>query len=160
MTDEAKRIVDELRRYASAHSDTTYGVFKYVVGTDEILREAANLIEKLSVALDRVTEDDNFQRKCVGDLYAQMNQLIHQRDSWRRRAEAAERDLHSAITADVGCALCAHRHECNGCDNEGICTKQFEFGTCPAMKDTPCNGCDFENHWRWRGPCAENGGAK
>lgn len=99
-------------------------------------------------------------------------------DTWKRRAEALERDLHSVIkSVDDGCLLCAHHHPCPGKDCPqyvaGIgatgkdgkeyhdfkwTCEDFEFGTCPAMENTPCNGCDFENHWKWRGPCEENGG--
>lgn len=29
--------------------------------------------------------------------------------------------------------------------------RDFNFGTCDKLIDTPCNGCDGKNHWRWKG---------
>lgn len=105
-------------------------------------------------------------------------ELTHERDTCQKRAEAAVQDLRSVIKyADKGCELCAHYIPCAGKD----CSKyisgtgatgqdgkeypdfkwtceDFDYGQCPAMENTPCNGCDFVNHWQWRGPCAEDGG--
>lgn len=106
------------------------------------------------------------------------NNLLDIAKSWKHRAEAAERDLRSIIKqVDDVCNLCRHNQPCMGKD----CPEYFKgkdvpdengvkdptliwtcedliFGTCPLLENTPCNGCDFENHWEWRGPCEENGG--
>lgn len=109
-----------------------------------------------------------------------LEEMRASRDTWKKRAEAAVQDLRSVIRyADKGCELCAHYIPCTGKDcpqyisgtgATGQDGKQypdfkwtcddFEYGQCPAMENTPCNGCDFKNHWQWRGSCAENGGAK
>lgn len=98
------------------------------------------------------------------DALALIEQLERERD-------AAVDDLRSVIIdVDKGCILCAHYHECKGeaCphfesgveavhtygsqiyDFEWTC-ELFEYGTCAEMENTPCNGCDFQNHWEWRG---------
>lgn len=64
------------------------------------------------------------------------------RDAWKRRAEAAERDIEHC------CATCQYHHlffdgylSANDCTNpDGGCTNNYD-------------------RWKWRGPCAENGGA-
>lgn len=95
-----------------------------------------------------------------------------------RERDAAVDDLRSVIIdVDKGCILCAHYHECKGeaCphfesgveavhmygsqiyDFEWTC-ELFEYGTCAEMENTPCNGCDLQNHWEWRGVKEENDG--
>lgn len=98
------------------------------------------------------------------DALAYIEQLERERD-------AAVEDLRSVIIdIDEGCILCAHYHECKGeacphfesgvvsMDMGGTQVHDFEWtcqlwehGTCAEMENTPCNGCDFQNHWEWRG---------
>lgn len=66
-------------------------------------------------------------------------------DTWKRRAEAAERDLQGV------CWSCAHA---------------FDYEVLPGCTAYQCNydnGADrvtkrYCKNWQWRGPCAENGG--
>ncbi len=109
----------------------------------------------------------------IVELFGKVAALEADRDAWKRRAEAMECDLHISINhLDNRCELCDHNQPCG----EGICPQYiggvgvtghpdwewscmgFEFGTCPALVNTPCQGCVLGNHWQWRGPCAENGG--
>lgn len=114
-------------------------------------------------------------KKVAADM---IKKLSADRDAWKRRAEAAERDMFSVIKlTDDACQLCAHYQACK----EEACPRftsgmgvtdldgtqypnmkwtcmDFKYGTCKMLEDTPCNGCNFENHWTWRGPRAENGG--
>lgn len=91
--------------------------------------------------------------------------------AWKRKAEAAVADLHSVIKkCDDECKLCAHYFECQHekcpMHEEGVgavgkdgteypdfkwSCEDFDWGTCSMAKNTPCNGCDFQNHWEWRG---------
>lgn len=92
MNNEAKQVVENLRDYIRRYADP-YSCANPIAGSAEIMRDAADAIERLSADLERVIDDDNFQRKQVTDLYAQLSQRIHDRDTWQRRAEAAERAL-------------------------------------------------------------------
>lgn len=80
-----------------------------------------------------------------------MNETI---EALERKLDAALQDLlnQSASIAE-SCLYCKHRQECEGenCDCYDInCT--FEcVGDCKKLVNTPCNGCDFRNHWEWRG---------
>ncbi len=128
MKNETERLVDALRDDAEWAHANEW---ETPITLGDNLDAAANTIEKLSSDLD----------------------------AWKQLAEAAKRDIRSLIeNTDSACDFCTHRRVCKGCENEKTCSTDFEFGTCPAMKDTPCNGCGLENHFQWRGPCAENGG--
>lgn len=124
-------------------------------------KQAADLLEKLAAENKQLCD-------ALADSVALSRKL-------KARCEAAERDLRSVIQyADEGCKLCVHHHECQSrnCPNyiEGMgatdwdgkshpdfkwTCRDFEFGTCAALENTPCNGCDFENHFSWRGPGKE-----
>ena len=85
------------------------------------------------------------------------------------KLENANKDINLAISTDDYCLLCKHYIKCNGeecdCYEEGVgCTdengnyfdlkwtcKDFNWGECPKMENTPCNGCDFVNNFEWRG---------
>lgn len=135
--------------------------------------------EILKFLQDQAQKQDSLaDANALRDAVILIKALSVDSDTLKRRAEAAERDLHSVINGvDDGCLLCAHYHPCAGKDcpqyisGVGMIGQDgkryptlkwscddFEYGTCPAMENTPCNGCDFENHWQWRGPCKENGG--
>ena len=67
------------------------------------------------------------------DAAAMIDALTAERDTWKQRAEAAESDINMCCPCEV-------------------CTR-----SCTYDKVNPYDECaDFE----WRGPCAENGGAK
>lgn len=106
-----------------------------------------------------------------------IEKLSADRDAWKRRCEAAEWDLRSAVRGTDVCRLCAHYHPCgkdvcpqyisgsgatgwNGKEHPDLrwACVDFDADDCPAWKNTPCHECDSVNHWQWRGPCAENGG--
>lgn len=80
-------------------------------------------------------------QKLNGDLYAQMNQIITARDKWKRRAEAAERDINHC------CSTCRYYFVFfNGSTPDHDCTN-------------PDGGCSNNyDRWEWRGPREGNGG--
>lgn len=71
-----------------------------------------------------------------------------------RELKAALADLLN-VSASIceSCLYCKHYHVCEGakcdCYDQG-CTEEH-VGDCKKLTDTPCNGCDFKNHWEWRG---------
>lgn len=149
MTEEAKRLVKALRN--------SYGY------SEQRDHEAADMIESLSTRLEFTQDLFEIEKE-------QLDKAFNVISIWKHRAEAAERDLRSIIRqADDGCRLCAHHQPCRGkdCPNY-IGDKEdprltwpcdvFDFGICPPLENSPCNGCVFNNHWKWRGPCEENGG--
>lgn len=89
-----------------------------------------------------------------------------------KRLNAAIEDIKKAVDDEILCNFCKYDAPCQGekCDKyiegRGMTFKgagqyidekwtcmDFDFGTCPKLEDTPCNGC-FENDMRsfeWRG---------
>ncbi len=145
----------------------------------EIIRCLEEQAQYMEFFASKFSDSKNEQySKSLRQAVHLIEKLSADRDTWKLRADAALRDLRSVIKhADDGCLLCAHYHPCAGKDcpqyisGTGATDKEgkeypdfkwscddFEYGTCPAMENTPCNGCDFENHWEWRGLCEENGG--
>ena len=102
------------------------------------------------------------------------------------RAEAAEAERDAAVEdmtavlkrdSDDICAYCKNRIECKNeqCEkySSGVgdvdgnypdwkwTCMDFDYGTCPLLEDTPCNGCfdDDRKGFEWRGPVAGKGDA-
>lgn len=138
MTDEAKKIVTQLRLYAKQYADPT-SFWKVILGTEEILRGAADFIERLSAESE--SDERRYGRDAFRAIVDEAMKFEQERDAWRFRAEAAERDMGYLIP----CVTCKHDP-----DKSQVC------GDCCAS---------ILNNWRrsqyaWRGPCKENGGAK
>lgn len=116
MTDEAKRIVESLKRIESI-------AYQYNID-GEVLDMSCNYFEGLMLdAADLIKE------------------LSVDRDKWKRRAEAAERDIkHLLICGDLSSC-----HYCK-CDPNALFEKPLEVCKCVQEAE-------------WRRPCEENGGA-
>lgn len=120
-----------------------------------------------------ITVDFNKPYPAGGESIPDCRVLTDDSDAaaWKKKYEAVLADLHSIVKkCDDGCVLCVHNHVCQGekCpkyekgvgavgkdgtefpDFKWSCM-DFDWGTCPMMENTPCNGCDFQNHWEWRG---------
>lgn len=89
-----------------------------------------------------------------------------------KKLNAAIEDIKTAIDSDDVCSFCKHDVFCQGekCDkyiegrgmtfektgqyiDEKWTCMDFEYGTCPKLEDTPCNGC-FDNDmsgFEWKG---------
>ena len=66
---------------------------------------------------------------------------------------------------ECACDLCVYNIRCTGkdcvcyesgeVDFDGVKHKwdccDYEYGECRVLKNTPCNGCNFENHFKWNG---------
>ncbi len=135
MIDEAMQLVSALHAWhkvirkrvvLSGHTDSES------LDTVDELRRAADMIKKLS------GENDELQSrlKHLEGVERDKDALFFEMQRWKRRAEAAERDIETLLMEGcAGCDFCAY------------------FGTCSRsdIQETYCAP-------KWRGPCAENGG--
>lgn len=123
----------------------------------KLVNEAADKIEWLQKLVEDMTNDH----------------FIDILDFYWERCQNLERDLMELVmeSEDI-CKYCKNNTECKGKDCEKYCEgkggygkdgqhfpdwkwtcEDFDFGTCPLLEDTPCNGC-FENDcggFEWRG---------
>lgn len=74
-----------------------------------------------------------------------------------------------AIKSEDVCKYCKHHQPCEGrnckdyiegkdawddkhCYHDWVWSCQdFNYGECPKLENTPCNGCNFENNFEWKG---------
>ena len=122
----------------------------------KLVNEAADKIEWLQKFIDDMTNDHFVD---ILDFYSERCQNLEE--------DFTELAMHS----DVICTYCKHNIECKdkecekyvegrGCWDDKRChhdwawsCKDFHFGTCDMLENTPCNGC-FENNnkgFEWRG---------
>lgn len=96
-------------------------------------------------------------------------QLTRQINTLQIERDAAIKDLKKVLWDDDVCEYCKYHHKCQGkeCEFyiEGIgmsneeneyfdwkwSCKDFKWGTCEKLENTPCNGCNSQNHFEWRG---------
>ena len=127
----------------------------------QLRRERIQLMgenEKLKAELER-------KNKAIENMADIIKSAYKQRD-------AAVADIRFMLShPDDGCDLCGNKRECKEekcpayTSGIGAIDQQsgkeypdfkwtcmdFEHGTCDFLENTPCNGCDFKNHWKWRG---------
>ena len=74
-----------------------------------------------------------------------------------------------SIKSEDACKYCEHYQPCDGKNCKGYIEgkgawdykhcyydwvwscEDFNYGECPKLENTPCNGCNVENNWEWRG---------
>ena len=74
-----------------------------------------------------------------------------------------------AIKSEDVCKYCKHYQPCDGkkckdyIEGKGAwddkhyyydwvwSCQDFNYGECPKLENTPCNGCNFENNFEWKG---------
>ena len=127
----------------------------------QLRRERIQLMgenEKLKAELER-------KNKAIENMADIIKSAYKQRD-------AAVADIRFMLShPDDGCDLCGNKRECKEekcpayTSGIGAIDQQsgkeypdfkwtcmdFDYGTCDFLENTPCNGCDFKNHWKWRG---------
>ena len=132
----------------------------------DLLKLAAHSIKRLS--------DDN--KKLRNDLIMQTalvqnnKGVIETNKQLTRKFNALFDDFRNVILkSDEVCNYCKHFKPCDGksCKQyiEGVgaynhtghkhdwewSCMDFNYGECPMLENTPCNGCNFKNNWEWRG---------
>ena len=123
----------------------------------EIVNSAADKIEQLQKHIDDMTCDH----------------FVDTLDFYLERCQKLEEDLiELGMCSENICSYCKNNIECKDkeckkyCEGKGAYgqdgqyfpdwrwnCKDFDFGTCPLLENTPCNGC-FENNakgFEWRG---------
>ena len=132
----------------------------------QLRRERIQLMgenEKLKAELER-------KNKAIENMADIIKSAYKQRD-------AAVADIRFMLShPDDGCDLCGNKRECKEekcpayTSGIGAIDQQsgkeypdfkwtcmdFDYGTCDFLENTPYNGCDFKNHWQWRGVKQEN----
>ena len=66
----------------------------------------------------------------------------------------AVEDMKVVAASDYVCSVCAHNIDCLCCEDYVLCKdREYEFGTCPKLVASPCNGCHYERgtNFLWRG---------
>lgn len=101
-------------------------------------------------------------RMCI-----ERNKLKSENDELKEKLCKAEERIRLLATGDceIPCDVCEYQKPCskenceyyeedtvvfNGKKSPWSCF-DFDWGTCKAMENTPCNGCDFEKHFKWNG---------
>ena len=82
----------------------------------------------------------------IDELASEAERLTAERDDWKRRAEAAEKDMLTYIDRNIKGT--SGKFACDLCKYRGLYEKMEKI-KCPK-------GCDGINKWKWRGPGAEN----
>lgn len=130
------------------------------------------LINDIIITLKRLSEENIQLRNdlIMQTALAQNGQsAIETNKQLVKQFNAAVEDLKKALWDDEICPYCKHNYHCGGieCDEyiEGVgmtdekgnyydwkwSCEDFNWGTCVKLENTPCNGCDFKNHFEWRG---------
>lgn len=130
--------------------------------TEQIILSLEDELDDFKKVLEEEKEDTY---KTVETLTHKVIQALNQRDEAIETIKQLVKNNISNI-----CSLCSYNHKCEGkkckdfiqgkgmqlidtleyIDEPWTCM-DFNFGTCPTLEHTPCNGCidnDFENfHW-------------
>ncbi len=97
--------------------------------------------ERCPIRHDTLTDCNSLRRQAaelIESLTAELEQTKRERDTWKRRAEAAERDITSMLES---CDFEIRHEYCARC-----------------YPSNQCNTDECAGYAKWRGPCAENGG--
>lgn len=148
-----KILIKALRNYAQAYVDDQY----YDFNPGFALMIANRMEQLIALSENGQSAIDTNQR-----LAENITELQSQLD-------AAVNDIKVALNTDDNCLLCKHYIKCEdescncyvsgyGCTDEKghymdwhWSCEDFNWGECPKLENTPCNGCDFVNHFEWRG---------
>ena len=127
--------------------------------------QAADALEKLLAENKQLRNDLSMQT-----ALAQNGQsAIETNKQLTKQLNAAVEDLKRALWDDEVCSYCKYNYHCGDikCDEyiEGVgmtdekgnyydwewSCRDFDWGTCAKLENTPCNGCDLKKHFEWRG---------
>lgn len=134
----------------------------------DLLEQAANTLEKLSSENKQLRNDLTLQTVLA---QSRLN-TIEINKQYSKKFEALLKDFKEFILhSDDVCKYCKHNQPCRGkeceCYVEGRgaedkngythdwqwSCEDFDWGTCPKLENTPCNGCIKHNlqGFEWRG---------
>ena len=129
----------------------------------ELAYQAADKLELLMNQIDDLT---NHHYVDTFDFY------FNRCEELEEQLDAATEDIEKAIDSDDLCSFCAYEHNCEGTkcphylegvgmydmdtgerfDRKWTCM-DFDYGTCPMLENTPCNGCfeSVDRNFTWKG---------
>ena len=159
--------------YCSRNRDCRACPMKSIKGcTEELMLHAIINLKKLSEENKQLRNDLIMQTALAQNGQSAIETNKH----LTKQLNAAISDIKNAIDSDDICSFCKYDVFCHGeqCDkyiegrgmtfentgqyiDEKWTCMDFNYGTCPKLEDTQCNGC-FDNNMRgfeWKG-CVDN----
>ena len=134
--------------------------------------ETVQLISMLLDSMDSQYIQENIDKtidllKCAAET---IEYLVDENRQFTEKFSALSKDFYEIIikSEDV-CKYCKHHQPCEGknckdyiegkdawddkhCYHDWVWSCQdFNYGECPKLENTPCNGCNFENNFEWKG---------
>ena len=101
--------------------------------------------EEMMQTIDDAICQKEMVRQELDDVTKEMGELL----------KRAIEDIKFMAEAEYVCEVCAHYVKCQTCKHyDSLCDGlDYEFGTCPTLVATPCNGCNFSKgtNFLWRG---------
>ena len=134
--------------------------------------ETVQLISMLLDSMDSQYIQENIDKiiDLLGCAAKTIEKLNDENRQFTEKFSALSKDFYEIIikSEDV-CKYCKHYQPCEGknckdyiegkgawddkhCYYDWVWSCQdFNYGECPKLENTPCNGCNFENNFEWKG---------
>lgn len=134
--------------------------------------ETVQLISMLLDSMDSQYIQENIDKTIdlLGCAAKTIEKLNDENRQFTEKFSALSKDFYEIIikSEDV-CKYCKHHQPCEGknckdyiegkgawddkhCYYDWVWSCQdFNYGECPKLENTPCNGCNFENNFEWKG---------
>lgn len=134
--------------------------------------ETVQLISMLLDSMDSQYIQENIDKiiDLLGCAAKTIEKLNDENRQFTEKFSALSKDFYEIIikSEDV-CKYCKHHQPCEGknckdyiegkgawddkhCYYDWVWSCQdFNYGECPKLENTPCNGCNFENNFEWKG---------
>ena len=134
--------------------------------------ETVRLISVLLDSMDSQYIQENIDKiiDLLGCAAKTIEKLTDENQQLTEKFSILSKDFNEVIikSEDV-CKYCKHHQPCEGrnckdyiegkdawddkhCYHDWVWSCQdFNYGECPKLENTPCNGCNFENNFEWKG---------
>ena len=134
--------------------------------------EIVQLISALLDSMDSQYIQENIDKiidllKCAAET---IKYLVDENQQLTEKISILSKDFNEVIikSEDI-CKYCKHHQPCEGknckdyiegkdvwdnkhCYYDWVWSCQdFKYGECPKLENTPCNGCNFKNNFKWNG---------
>ena len=142
---------------------------EYIQNNDDkiidLLKQAATSLKKLYAENKQLRNDLIMQTALAQNRQG----TIETNKQLTRKIDALLKDFKEVvIEAEDVCKYCKNYQPCEGknckdyIEGEGAwddkhcyydwvwSCQDFNYGECPKLENTPCNGCNFKNNWEWR----------